>query len=199
MLKKITLLLFILVIVGVFFVLAEKYLPGTGLFPDILTSGRISGWGNACLRTIIVLGIALIAASSLTTSQVTGKDHVKLKPATVYCYIHLLDAQMAKLKLELEGIGAYLTDEHTIWLYPLWSLAIGGVKVNVRQEDSERAMEILGTPAPAREVKENQADKLTDSTGLACPECNSHDTYHERALTFLEEKVLFYLFGHPFF
>ena len=46
-------------------------------------------------------------------------------------------------KLESQGIEVFLRDNHTIDTNPLYSNAVGGVKLYVRSEDVERANQIL--------------------------------------------------------
>lgn len=46
-------------------------------------------------------------------------------------------------RLEAEGIRAYLQDEHTVTINPLFSNAIGGIKLMVYGEQVARAQELL--------------------------------------------------------
>ncbi|THB76782.1 MAG: DUF2007 domain-containing protein, partial [Desulfobulbaceae bacterium] len=52
-------------------------------------------------------------------------------------------AELAKAKLESEGIFCHLANKHHVGVNWLYSQALGGVKVQVRQEDEKRAREIL--------------------------------------------------------
>ncbi|NER14507.1 DUF2007 domain-containing protein [Leptobacterium flavescens] len=61
---------------------------------------------------------------------------------TLATFEYTADAQILKGKLESESIYVYLKDEHTLDSDPLISNAIGGVKLQVKDEDKERAMEI---------------------------------------------------------
>ena len=47
--------------------------------------------------------------------------------------------------LEAEGIEVFLPDEHIMSVDPGLQNVIGGVKLQVRVEDAERAAEILNT------------------------------------------------------
>ena len=75
------------------------------------------------------------------------------------------EAQTYKSKLDSEDIRTMLADEKTIDSDPLISLAIGGVKLLVHNNDFERAMEIYNEIRPYRQ-DENGND-------LHCPKCNS--------------------------
>ncbi len=63
----------------------------------------------------------------------------------------LHDALFVKSLLESEGIAVLIPDEHTVGVHSLLANAIGGIRVLVREEDQERAAEILtelATPDP---------------------------------------------------
>jgi hypothetical protein len=46
-------------------------------------------------------------------------------------------------RLEAEGIRAYLQDEHTVTINPIFSNAIGGIKLMVFEQQVARARELL--------------------------------------------------------
>ncbi|MDE2755718.1 MAG: DUF2007 domain-containing protein [Acidobacteriota bacterium] len=62
---------------------------------------------------------------------------------TIASFDHTLDANLAKTRLEAEGIDCILTDEHITSMNWFWVPAIGGVRLQVRESDAERAVEIL--------------------------------------------------------
>lgn len=62
---------------------------------------------------------------------------------TIASFDHTLDANLAKTRLEAEGIDCVLTDEHITSMNWFWVPAIGGVRLQVRESDARRAVEIL--------------------------------------------------------
>ena len=48
-----------------------------------------------------------------------------------------------RARLESEGIETFVSDELTIQVDPLWSNALGGIKLMIDAKDAERATEIL--------------------------------------------------------
>ena len=58
------------------------------------------------------------------------------------CY-SLPEAHVIQSHLEGSGIGVFLPDEMTVQNDWLWTNAIGGVRVQVLEEDAERAVEVL--------------------------------------------------------
>lgn len=64
---------------------------------------------------------------------------------TVATYDNMADAHIALGRLEAEGIAAVLADEHLVQTDWLYSIAVGGIKLQVEPRDAPRAREILAT------------------------------------------------------
>lgn len=62
---------------------------------------------------------------------------------TIHRVDAIYDAQLIKVQLELEGIEAEIPDEYTAQTIHIYSSAIGGVRIQVREKHQERAREIL--------------------------------------------------------
>jgi hypothetical protein len=62
---------------------------------------------------------------------------------TIASYRNLPLAELAKAKLESEGIYCHLLNKHHIGINWLYSQALGGVEVQVPTEDAEKANKIL--------------------------------------------------------
>jgi hypothetical protein len=58
-----------------------------------------------------------------------------------------IDAHMLIARLGGNGIAAFARDEHMVTLDWLASNAIGGVKVDVADEDYEKALEVMAAPS----------------------------------------------------
>ncbi len=61
-------------------------------------------------------------------------------------------AQLARACLEAEGIHAVVADEHFFRLYGALSGTLGGVKLQVRPEEAERASDLLRSRQPIPEI-----------------------------------------------
>lgn len=96
------------------------------------------------------------------------------------------EAQLAKTKLEAEGIPVLLMDERTIDSDPLVSQAIGGVKLKVFSEDWDRAMHIYN------DFRSYATDH--DGNSKICPNCNS-----KKVLTALPNSNNIMVLLFPFF
>lgn len=78
------------------------------------------------------------------------------------CY-SLPEAQVIQSHLEGSGIEVFLPDELTVQNNWLWANAIGGVRVQVLEEDAERAVEVLDEAS-----SENQKEATK-----SCPHCGA--------------------------
>jgi Putative prokaryotic signal transducing protein len=67
---------------------------------------------------------------------------------TVAAFSKVEEAHLLRASLEGNGIAAFVRDEFTVAANPLYANAIGGVKVEVADEDFDRAREILALDAP---------------------------------------------------
>jgi hypothetical protein len=62
---------------------------------------------------------------------------------TIARYSFPYEAQIARAKLDSEGIPAYIADEHTINMQWFYSDALGGVKLQVPETYAQQALELL--------------------------------------------------------
>ena len=110
---------------------------------------------------------------------------------TVMACSTLWEAELAGSRLDSDGIYVFLKDGHTVNMNWLFSNAVGGVKVQVVEEDLTRAREILSTPFNVDARDETEAEDI-----VACPRCRNENIQYkisDRRLTFLT----WVLFGIP--
>src|SRR5258706_14063700 len=93
---------------------------------------------------------------------------------TVATYVLPWEAQLAKARLESEGIAALVADENAAGIYG--ANAIGGIKLRVREEDADRAADLLRTfqPLPALYLVTEE-----DALQVRCPSCRSEEVASE--------------------
>lgn len=100
---------------------------------------------------------------------------------TVQQYRDLAEAQVAKGVLDSAGIPCYLRDENAVRLEWVWSNLLGGVRLQVNEQDREAAQEVLAQPIP----EQIQVDGEIPYDQPRCPRCGSLDIHyqaiHERA------------------
>jgi hypothetical protein len=70
------------------------------------------------------------------------------KLVTIETFSSPWEAQLARACLEAEGIDAVIADEHFFRLYGALSNALGGVRLQVRPEQADRAAELLRDRRP---------------------------------------------------
>jgi hypothetical protein len=74
-------------------------------------------------------------------AAMANQDDVKL--VTVCRFRDLPEALLAKGLLDSEDIKCFLSDENTVGMNWMWSNALGGVRLWVKEEDVQRAAELL--------------------------------------------------------
>jgi hypothetical protein len=62
---------------------------------------------------------------------------------TVASFTDVSEAELARERLELEGIRAFVVDAQTAGVMPFLTSSTGGVRVQVQPQDLERAREVL--------------------------------------------------------
>lgn len=82
-------------------------------------------------------------------------------------YQYTAEAIIFKGKLESEGLAVFIRDNNTIDANPIYSNAVGGVKLFVNAVDYAKAMKILSQISPYS-LDEN--NKL-----LKCPKCEAEE------------------------
>ena len=94
------------------------------------------------------------------------------------------EAHLFRTRLEAAGIPAYVQDEHFIQMDWLYSNAIGGVRVQIADEDVEAAREFLANDSPQR---------ASDAVDVVCPNSiptTQHPTSCPGAFRFLAYSCL---------
>ena len=106
---------------------------------------------------------------------------------TIANFSHPTDADPVVAWLESEGIECFVANEHTVTMNWLYSNAIGGVGVQVKAADVERANEILQAVSNSDTVREestptdSEMDQGSDDTSeIRCPQCGSENVYYEK-------------------
>jgi hypothetical protein len=89
---------------------------------------------------------------------------------TVSAYTIPYEADIARSLLESEEITVFLMDYRTIYMYWLYSSALGGIKLQVRRDDLTLATEIIEAA-----LQTGQEQTLDYSEGL-CPVCRGIKT-----------------------
>ena len=94
------------------------------------------------------------------------------------------EAHLFRLRLEAAGIPAFVQDEHVIQMQWLYSNALGGVRVQIADDDLAAAREFLAEDSP---------QPCPDAENVVCPACGSQHTVPDelpRRIAFLSVLVL---------
>lgn len=81
-----------------------------------------------------------------------------------------IDIHLMKGRLESEEIICYVFDENIVTLNPLFNIAVGGIKLKVKELDAQKALGI---------IREVQTTPSTDEfqNVITCPQCDSENLY----------------------
>lgn len=86
---------------------------------------------------------------------------------TIASFQSIDEAQLARMKLEGSGIDSFIADEAMVNMNWLYSNAIGGVRLQIHEEDLETAKEILELKPAEKGV-------------VSCPSCGSQNIVYRK-------------------
>jgi rubredoxin len=95
---------------------------------------------------------------------------------TIATFWFPLQAYIAKGRLDWEGIWSMVADDNIIQANWLYCLAIGGVKLRVKESDAAAALEAL-QPQPVNQL---WLEEQAGPDDMRCPDCGSVDVHFER-------------------
>ena len=90
------------------------------------------------------------------------------KQVIVDIFSQPLEARLAKLRLDTAGIDSEILDENIVAVQPLYSTAVGGVKLVVSRSDENEARNIL------KKYRDEQM-KYEATIESQCPVCKSEN------------------------
>ena len=93
-----------------------------------------------------------------------------MKLITLKTFSSDISAHLLKTRLESEGVECFILDENIVRLNPFYDLAVGGIRLQVREEDFQRAKDLM---------EEWEALPYLDEEdhALKCPSCQSTAVY----------------------
>lgn len=107
-----------------------------------------------------------------------GDDGEPVRWVTVATFWNPAEAHIARIKLESEEIDCVIVDENLVATQWLWANAIGGIKVQVPEDQVERALGFLES-RPAAPLVNTSGEPVFDGL-VRCPQCGSDDIYLQR-------------------
>jgi predicted RNA-binding Zn-ribbon protein involved in translation (DUF1610 family) len=81
----------------------------------------------------------------------------------LYTFANYIDAHIVLGQLEAAGIDCWLKDENTVTINPIWTNAVGGIKLMVAENQAEQARELL------------QGIEAERKSHFLCPQCGSNN------------------------
>lgn len=111
-----------------------------------------------------------------------GEQEILDRLIQIAVFNHSIEAHLCKTRLESEGIECFLADEHLSYLGPFAGES-RGIKLQVRESDADRAIEILRQEPQETDSAEYAARE--DSYGPCCPRCGSSGISSRKRSPFL--------------
>ena len=115
---------------------------------------------------------------------------------TIKTFTYPHEAYIIRGKLDSEGIETFLKDEMTVQVNNFYSNAVGGVKLQVLEQDVARALEIIGE-SEIPDDKIAVIDETESGNSDQCPFCNSDNIVEKKSpnwLTLLPYLVVGFIF-----
>jgi predicted RNA-binding Zn-ribbon protein involved in translation (DUF1610 family) len=94
---------------------------------------------------------------------------------TIALFSDPIEANLQRSLLEAKGITCFLADENLISIIPLYSLAVGSIKLKVPESEVKEAMEVLKKDSPV--FADNFQLKDKPAGKFHCPNCCSENIY----------------------
>lgn len=95
---------------------------------------------------------------------------------TLWRYRDLPEALAARAKLDSQAIRCVLVDDNIVRLDWFWSNAVGGVRLQVVDDEAPQALELLAEEIPESFSAEEIGEEYRQP---ACPKCGSRDISRE--------------------
>lgn len=114
-------------------------------------------------------------------------------------FLDPMQANIIKGLLVSYGIECFLSDENIVTLNPLYSNAVGGVKLHVFERDVEQIHEILQAQ---NLLPKSDLPDSSEQINIVCPECHSTNVSYggsvRRKFGYLDALVAILLMIYPF-
>lgn len=98
-------------------------------------------------------------SSTISEQSLTINEEGLNQLITIAAFSQPIEAHLVKTRLESEGIECFLANEHIVTMNWLWSNAVGGVELQVKESDVEKATEILALESVSVDSARDRSEK----------------------------------------
>jgi Zn finger protein HypA/HybF involved in hydrogenase expression len=85
---------------------------------------------------------------------------------TLKTFDNAIDVHILRSRLESEGITCFIFDEHIVSVNPLYNIGVGGIKLKVRADELQLALQVL------RDISDTPYTDEENNV-VSCPKCKS--------------------------
>jgi hypothetical protein len=107
---------------------------------------------------------------------------MKSKIITLSVENDLTNAYLTKGILDEHGIDCFVSNENITTANPLYMNAVGGIEVQIKEEDKENAIKILAQHRGEEKSNEHFEKPVTEkiASEILCPQCGSDEVRKEK-------------------
>ena len=101
---------------------------------------------------------------------------------TLRTYDSLVDAELDFAKLNDEELRVIINNRNTANILPHYSMAIGGIKIQIHKDDFEKGLEAISYEINKEEDVDELFENPSGQKTLVCPKCGSPNYFREKSL-----------------
>ena len=101
---------------------------------------------------------------------------------TLRTYDSLVDAEIDFAKLADEELRVFINNRNTANILPHYSLAIGGIKIQIHKDDLEKGLEAISYDINREQDVDEIFEIASKEEKLACPNCGSSNYFREKSI-----------------
>jgi hypothetical protein len=162
-----------------------EFLPVQNLFSEVILHyktvfGHFRKWCKDSKEGQIFCQTTCTSSQNSSSSLNVSQYMEKL--VTIMTFTHPSEMYVIRWRLEMEGIDCFAKDELTIQIHPFYSNALGGVKLQIRERDLEKATAILKESGYIQEkmvetekMKDTNKPPVNTDSRTQCPSCGSEE------------------------
>jgi predicted nucleic-acid-binding Zn-ribbon protein len=93
-----------------------------------------------------------------------------------------MEAELDFAKLRDEGLRVFIVNQHTASILPHYSMAIGGVKIQIHVNDFEKGLQAISYERNNEKDVDELFQNPSTQQSLICPRCGSSNYFREKSV-----------------
>lgn len=101
---------------------------------------------------------------------------------TLRTYDNLVGAEIDFAKLNDEELRVFINNRNTANILPNYSLAIGGIRIQIHKDDLEKGLEAISYEINREQDVDEIFEITSNEEKLGCPNCGSSNYFREKSM-----------------